>query len=166
MKEELSINFKKIGIIETPYEKVAPYQPFEKDVNSFKVIIDPEYSEGLERLSSFKYIYLLYFIDKYNGEGDLVFKPDWTREDIDVGIFASRSPGRPNPIGLSITLIKKIEKNIIYTTGLDVFNGTPLLDIKPYIKDLDVKPEANFGWLDELKDKGHFAKHLMGIPHD
>jgi tRNA (Thr-GGU) A37 N-methylase len=59
-----------------------------------------------------------------------------------------------------------IEKNIIYTTGLDVFNGTPLLDIKPYIKDLDVKPEANFGWLDELKDKGHFAKHLMGIPHD
>ena len=56
-------------------------------------------------------------------------------------------------------------KQKIYTSGLDVFDGTPLLDIKPYIKELDEKSNADFGWIDELDDKEHLALHIKGIPH-
>jgi len=81
-------------------------------------------------------------------------------------VFASRSPVRPNCIGLSIVRIKRIINNEILTSGLDVFDGTPLLDIKPYIKDLDVKIDANYGWIEEIGDREHLFLHIKGIPHD
>ena len=85
---------------------------------------------------------------------------------MEVGLFASRSPVRPNPIGLSIVRLKRIEGNVVYTSGLDVFDGTPLLDIKPYIKGLDSKDDANYGWIKELDDKDHLLLHIKGIPHE
>ena len=91
--------------------------------------------------------------------------PPWAKGK-KVGVFASRSPVRPNPIGLSIVRIKKIVGNKIYTSGLDVFDGTPLLDIKPYIKDLDNKDNANYGWVKETGDMSHLSLHIKGIPHD
>ena len=82
-----------------------------------------------------------------------------------MGLFASRSPVRPNPIGLSVVRIKKIVGSVVYTSGLDVFDKTPLLDIKPYIKDLDTKLDANYGWLDEPEERDHLVKHIKGEPH-
>ena len=63
--------------------------------------------------------------------------------------------------------LKKIEGNIIYTSGLDIFNNTPLLDIKPYIRDLDSKSDANYGWLEfkNKDEKEHLLLHIKGIPH-
>ncbi len=165
----MNINFKSIGIIETPYMDFAPYQPVEEDNGEFKIILNPEYEEGLHKLNRFKYIYVLYFINKVSKKPELTIKPSWLGSfapESGIGLFASRSPVRPNPIGLSIVRIKKIEENIIYTSGLDVFDGTPVLDIKPYIKDLDTKEDANHGWLDDVKDKDHLMLHIKGIPHD
>ena len=91
--------------------------------------------------------------------------PPWS-DGKEIGLFASRSPVRPNPIGVSIVKLLKINKNEIFTSGLDVFDGTPLLDIKPYVKDLDSKEDANYGWIEDMKDKEHLILHIKGIPHE
>ena len=95
----------------------------------------------------------------------MTVSPPWTG-GARVGVFASRSPVRPNSIGLSIVRIKKIIDNKVFTSGLDVFDGTPLLDIKPYIKDLDSKSDANYGWIKEIDGDEHLHLHIKGIPHD
>jgi tRNA (Thr-GGU) A37 N-methylase len=66
----------------------------------------------------------------------------------EVGLFATRSPNRLNPIGLTVARIRKVEGNLIYTHGLDILDGSPLLDIKPYIRDFDMKEDANLGWIE------------------
>jgi tRNA-Thr(GGU) m(6)t(6)A37 methyltransferase TsaA len=165
----MDINFKSIGVIETPYMDYAPYQPVESDEGDFKIILNPEYEKGLLSLERFKYIYVIYFINQLKNESQMIVNPSWLgalSPKSGIGLFASRSPVRPNPIGLSIVEVKKIEDNIIYTSGLDVFDGTPLLDIKPYIKDLDNKKGADYGWLDDIDDKDHLMLHIKGIPHD
>ena len=161
----MNITFKPIGIIHTPYKKYAPYQPVESDKEDFFVEVDKEYEAGLDELSKFRYIYLLYFMDKVNKSLSMKVEPPWAGGK-EVGLFASRSPVRPNPIGLSIVQLLKIEGNRLFTTGLDALDGTPLLDIKPYIRELDSKEEANYGWLDDLEDRDHLIMHIRGIPHD
>jgi len=160
----MQINFQSIGIIHTPYREKAPYQPVESDEGTFSLEINPDYEAGLKDLDAFTYIYVLYFIDRLSEKVRMDVAPFWAGE-IEVGLFASRSPLRPNPIGLSIVRILKVERNIITTSGLDVFDGTPLLDIKPYIKDLDSKTDANYGWVDKTGDMRHLALHILGIPH-
>jgi len=85
---------------------------------------------------------------------------------LEIGLFASRSPQRPNPIGLSIVRVKEINGNEITISGIDAYNGTPLLDIKPYIQFLDSKEDANNGWFDTLPDKEHTMAHALGLTHD
>ncbi len=163
MSEE--IVFHPIGVIHTPYKDKAPYQPVESDEGDFWVEVFPEYQEGLRDLETFTYIYLLYYIDRLEREVDMKVEPIWAGE-IEVGVFASRSPLRPNSIGLSVVKVLKVEGRTITTTGLDVFDGTPLLDIKPYIKDLDSKKDANYGWVEKTGDLRHLALHILGIPHE
>ena len=68
------------------------------------------------------------------------------------GVFATRSPHRPNPIGLSAVQILEVQRNIVHVRGLDLLDGTPVLDLKPYIPDFDARPTASRGWLDEPDD--------------
>jgi len=167
-KENKSINkfeFKEIGTIHTPYTDNAPYQPVDEDKGDFQIILNPEYVDGLHALEKFTYIYVIYYIHRISREEENIVSPPWTG-GLEVGIFASRSPVRPNPIGLSIVKVKKIVDNKIFTSGLDVFDGTPLLDIKPYIKDLDSKKDANYGWIKDLDEYEHLLLHIKGIPHD
>ena len=161
----MNIHFKPIGIIHTPYKKYAPFQPVEADKEDFYVEMDKEYEAGLDELSKFRYIYLLFFMDKVNKALSMKVEPPWAGGK-QVGLFASRSPVRPNPIGLSIVQLLKIDGNMLFTTGLDALDGTPLLDIKPYIRELDSKEEANYGWLDDLDDREHLMLHIRGITHD
>lgn len=161
-----SFEFQQIGIIHTPYIDTAPYQPVTDDVGEFRIVLQPEYAEGLADLESFQYIYVLYFIDRLARRPVMTETPSWT-PDTHIGLFASRSPVRPNPIGLSVVQLKKVAGNEVFTSGLDVFDNTPLLDIKPYIKDLDSKHDANYGWIDNLPgNKQHLILHIMGIPHE
>lgn len=153
-----------IGIIQSPYIKTAPYQPLQKDDGEFILILDQEYHKGLKRLDSFKYIYVIYYLDKAIRSKDLEISPPWANNQ-QVGVFASRSPNRPNPIGLSVVKIKKIVKNKIYISGIDAFNGTPILDIKPYLDKLDAKTDANFGWVKSTDNTEHLNLHIKGVPH-
>jgi len=161
-----NINFKPIGVIRTPYTDKAPYQPVDDDKGDFRIVLDAEYADGLADLHRFHYIYVIYYIDRIKRNPAMTESPSWI-PGIKVGLFATRSPVRPNPIGLSIVRLEKIVHNEIFTSGLDVFDNTPLLDIKPYVKDLDSKKDANYGWLDDLdRNKEHLLLHLKGIPHD
>ena len=160
-----ALSFNPIGIIKTPYLDSAPYQPVDTDEQEFFLQVESEYIAGLKDLDSFTYIYVLYFIDRLSAVPQMEVSPPWAAGQ-KVGLFASRSPVRPNPIGLSVVKIKKINGNRIYTSGLDVFDGTPLLDIKPYINDLDSKCDANNGWVQGQDDGGHLALHIQGIPHE
>ncbi|MBN2110567.1 MAG: tRNA (N6-threonylcarbamoyladenosine(37)-N6)-methyltransferase TrmO [Methanosarcinaceae archaeon] len=160
-----SFEFSQIGIIRTPYTDNAPYQPVEEEEGDFRIIVDPAYADGLKKLEGFRYIYVLSYIDRVKKGSSVIVNPPWTG-DLEVGTFASRSPVRPNPIGLSIVGVRKIVNNEIFTSGLDVFDNTPLLDIKPYIKDLDTKADANYGWIEEIDDFDHLSLHIKGIPHD
>jgi len=161
-----NLDLKQIGTIRTPYVNHAPYQPRDEDKGEFRIIVDTKYADGLLNLDSFRYIYVIYYIDRLKRQPALIINPSWT-PGTKVGLFASRSPVRPNPIGISIVHVKKIVKNEIITSGLDVFDNTPLLDIKPYIKDLDSKIDANYGWIDNLEgNKNHLFLHIKGIPHE
>ncbi|MGC9327475.1 MAG: tRNA (N6-threonylcarbamoyladenosine(37)-N6)-methyltransferase TrmO [Candidatus Hinthialibacter sp.] len=161
----MAYKFKSIGVIKTPYQNNAPYQPVDADEGEFCVVVHDEYADGLSKLITFRSIFLIYYADRVIRKREMIVSPPWTDGKM-VGVFASRSPVRPNPIGLSVVRIKDIVDNVIYTSGLDVFDGTPLLDIKPYIKDLDDKADANYGWVEELDDMEHLTLHIKGIPHD
>jgi tRNA-Thr(GGU) m(6)t(6)A37 methyltransferase TsaA len=160
----MRFELKQIGTIRTPYLDKATYQPINSDRGEFRIVIDPLYVDGLREVKLFRYIYVIYYMHKTTRKLSLTVSPPWTG-DMKVGLFASRSPVRPNPIGLSIVRLKRIINNEIFTSGLDVLDGTPLIDIKPYIKDLDSKSDANYGWIEKLPDSEHLSLHIRGIPH-
>lgn len=153
-----------IGYIYTPYREQAPFQPQKNATGDFFILLDKQYTDGLKELSTFKYIYVLFYLNKTIRGTKMEVRPSWSHNK-EVGVFASRSPNRPNPIGLSIVALHKIEGNRLYISGIDAFNGTPVLDIKPYIDELDAKKDANFGWIKESKEFEHLRLHIKGIAH-
>ena len=143
--------FKPIGIIRTPHVETSqtPIQPvFAKGIPG-TVEVFPEYVDGLMDLDKFSHLYLLYYFNRAK-ETKLKVKP--YLEDELHGIFATRAPHRPNKIGISVVKLLKIEKNILHIEDVDILNGTPLLDIKPYIARFDTRDEVRSGWQDEIQD--------------
>jgi len=136
-----------IGVINTPYIDTAPFRCEEDAEGEFYLRLLPQFQEALYLLEKFDYLHVLFHIDRGKHYKLKVNPPNADGQE--VGLFASRSPNRPNPIGLSTVKIIKIEKNIIHTSGLDVLDNTPLLDIKPYIPAIDLKINANSGWIEE-----------------
>lgn len=162
----MEIKLQSIGTIHTPYLPVnTPHQPIPDAPGEFWISLNPEYVGALKALDSFKYIYVLYYLDQVESPVDLITTSPWAPEK-EIGLFASRSPKRLNPIGLSVVHVKEIDGNDILISGIDVYNGTPLLDIKPYIHFLDSKADANDGWFDTLPDKAHTIAHILGQSHD
>ena len=160
------ITIQSIGLIKTPYQAgdFCPKQPVERDEGESLLIVDPDYQAGLAKLSGFKYIYVLFYLDRAADSINLSVRPAMAK-NTQVGLFASRSPNRPARIGLSVVKLKKIVNNEVVTGLLDVYDGTPLLDIKPYINELDAKADANYGWIEQLEDFHHLLGHLRGIAH-
>ena len=146
-------------------DSIAPYQPVIEDEGEFRICVEPAYTDGLQDLDRFRYIYVIYLVHQVRKKVSMSVSPYWT-PGLKIGVFASRSPVRPNLLGLSVVQLKRVAGNEIFTSGLDVFDGTPLLDIKPYIKDLDSKSDANLGWLEDLDESEHLMLHIKGIPHD
>jgi tRNA-Thr(GGU) m(6)t(6)A37 methyltransferase TsaA len=153
----MSINITPIGIIETPFDdlKGMPIQPSGADKIQGTIIIDTEYEEGLSDLEGFSHIILLYHFHKSKGY-NLMVKP--FMDDQQRGLFSTRAPRRPNPIGLSIVQLIKIENNKISIQGIDVLNGTPLIDIKPYVPGFDAREVTKLGWLDKNYKKSESLK--------
>lgn len=166
MGQEPGVLLKPIGEVRTPYTDWAPRQPVERDAGEgrFRLVLLPEYVEGLRDLERFTHVYVLSCMDRASGPAPLIVAPPWAGGRT-VGVFASRSPARPNSIGLSVVRLIRVEGNEVFVSPIDLFDHTPLLDIKPYFKDLDAKPDANHGWAEDLKGREHVMLHLRGVPH-
>ena len=132
------MNYKPIGIIHTEYspETGAPRQGILVADNFGTIEIFPEYRQALTTLDSFEYIILIYHFDKVES-WDATVEPPGHDHDYEFGLFATRSPKRPNPIGFSVIKLDKIEAGHLYVRGIDAFDGTPVLDIKPYLPSID-----------------------------
>ena len=102
-------SLRSIGSIRTPYFDSAPYQPVDTDEQEFYLQLNSEYVAGLKDLDSFTYIYILYYIDRLKAEPKMEVAPPWAAGQ-EVGLFASRSPVRPNPIGLKCGQGKKDQR--------------------------------------------------------
>ena len=135
---------KPIGVIHSPFTDKAqtPIQPTRSQAVGW-VKVYPEFAEGLRGLEGFSHIILLYAFHQSNGY-TLQVQP--FLDDRLQGLFATRYPCRPNPIGLSIVRLLARRENILEIEGVDMLNGTPLLDIKPYVPDFDVRTEVKTGW--------------------
>ncbi len=141
------IKVRPIGVIHTPYREHAdiPIQGrFKSHVEGWAEI-DREYTEGLEDLGGFSHAFLVYHFHS-SDRVTLIGRP--YLEEQQHGIFAIRSPHRPNHIGISVVAIERIAENRLYFTQVDMLDGTPLLDIKPYVTHFDSFPEARSGWID------------------
>ena len=152
-----TINIKPIGIINTPYKepKNMPIQgKFEKGVTG-QAELFAEYQDGLKDIEGFSHIVLIYYFDRSKDE-KLISRP--FLEDESHGIFAIRSPHRPNHIGFSIVKIEKVENNIVTFSEVDILDGTPLLDIKPYVSHFDSRENVKNGWLDKHFKTGKIPK--------
>lgn len=153
----MDIKYKPIGIIHSPFQapKGVPVQAaVARDVNG-TIEVFPEYRKGLKDLEGFSHIILLCHFH-LTGEPDMMVKP--FLDENKHGVFATRAPRRPNSIGLSVVKVLKVEGNIIHVAGLDIVEGTPLLDIKPYIPQFDNREDARIGWLEGNIDKFHTTK--------
>ena len=140
-----------IGIIHSEHTvaEKTPIQPvYAKGCKGY-VELCPEFTEGLKDLEGFSHIYLIYHFHQCR-QVKLMVKP--FLQDVDRGIFSTRAPFRPNPIGLSIVELKKIEGNILHIDGVDTLDGTPLLDIKPYTEKFDRFDVQRNGWQDEVEE--------------
>ncbi|MBD3426594.1 MAG: tRNA (N6-threonylcarbamoyladenosine(37)-N6)-methyltransferase TrmO [Candidatus Omnitrophica bacterium] len=143
-----SIYLKPIGTIRTPYKdpKGMPIQgKFEKGVTG-KVELFAGYEKGLKDIEGFSHIILIYH---FNRAIDEKFIAQPFLEDESHGIFAIRSPQRPNHIGISIVKLEGVEANTISFSEVDVLDGTPLLDIKPFVSYFDSRDNVKNGWLDK-----------------
>jgi tRNA-Thr(GGU) m(6)t(6)A37 methyltransferase TsaA len=145
--ETKQIILNSIGIIHTPFNDIngMPIQPLAAEGIKGYIELFSEYLEGLTDLAGFSYITLLYHLHKVNGY-DLMTKPFMDTKE--HGIFATKSPKRPNAIGLSTVKLLGIDNNIIHIEMVDMLNGSPLIDIKPFFPKFDNRKKAKSGWLD------------------
>lgn len=146
-----------IGVIHSEHTEAAktPIQPVYAADCSGTVDLFPEYAEGLDDLDGFSHIYLLYHLDRA-GEPRLKVKP--FLQDAERGVFATRTPCRPNPIGMSIVRLIHRKENVLHIEGVDILDGTPLLDIKPYTPRFDhIQADSN-GWLGDVSESDAQAR--------
>jgi len=158
------IKYKPIGVIHSPFKepKGTPIQPASGKGIGGTVEVFPEYAKGLKDVDGFSHIILIYHFHLSRG-ASLEAKP--YMDDEVRGIFAIRGPSRPNPIGISVVRLLKIEGRILHIQDIDIVDGTPLLDIKPYVPEFDTREVVKIGWLEKRvhklstsKDDGRFTR--------
>jgi tRNA-Thr(GGU) m(6)t(6)A37 methyltransferase TsaA len=145
------IQYHQIGIIHTPHAPGTPWSEMRNCDTRCSITLDERFSEGLWKLSTFSHVIVLFALNMIRGEPVLTVSPPWA-EGVRTGVFASRSPNRPNPIGLSVVGLRDISGNEIFTDNIDAYDESPLLDIKPYIEAAESRVGAGNGWIDELEE--------------
>ncbi len=145
------IVFRPIGVIHSPHKEAfeTPIQPvFSRDIAG-TVVIDAAYVDGLAGLDGFSHIYLFFYFHQ-SQKTRLRLQPYLLDEE--QGIFATRAPHRPNKLGMSLVRLVKIEGNVLHIKDVDVLDGTPLLDIKPFVPRFDMRENARSGWQETVSD--------------
>ncbi len=156
--------YKPIGIIHSPFKTLdgMPIQPLGAKSVAGTVEVEPKYESGLKDLDGFSHIILIYHFHKSEGFS-LRVVPFLDHEP--RGLFATRAPKRPNPIGLSVVRLKMVRGNILEIENVDILNRTPLLDIKPFVPDFDVFENTQTGWLEKasknVKNKKSDERFLL-----
>jgi len=148
---EDKFKYNSIGVIRTPFESPEgmPIQPVGAEAAVGTVEIDESYADGLQDLDGFTHCILLYHFHAASGPASLQVEP--FLDDEKRGVFATRAPQRPNPIGLSVVEVESVTDHVVTVRGIDVIDQTPLLDIKPFVPDFDVPSDADTGWLNASK---------------
>jgi len=151
----LEITYKPIGIIHTPFKQQneTPIQGcFSPDSQGF-IEIYPEFTDGLKDIQDFSHLILLYHFHECEG-CQLITKPFLDKEK--KGIFSIRYYTRPNPIGLSIVRLCEVNNTILKLAEVDMLDGTPLLDIKPYVPEFDIKKDVKDGWYRSASERAKY----------
>ena len=161
------IEFSAIGIVHSSFTTIEgmPLQPNSEHAKPGSVEIFPEFADGLKDVEGFSHLILLY---NFHQSKKFRLQVQPFLDSVLRGVFATRAPARPNQIGLSVVEIEKVERNIIYLKNLDMLDGTPLLDIKPYIPEFDAPICTKKGWLESMlsehcktKTDNHFEKDYL-----
>ncbi len=159
-----TFTFKPIGVLYTPFKEPqgTPIQPAAASGAAGRIELRPEYGAGLQDLEGFSHLILIYVFHRCR---DYKLQVTPFLDDRERGIFATRAPARPNPLGLSVVRLERIEGATLHIRDVDMVDGTPLLDIKPYVPQFDHRPGARIGWLEDnlaklesARDDGRFLK--------
>lgn len=147
-------SFRVIGRVESPYTDKAsvPRQPSEAREARGRIVLDPALADGLDSLASFSHVWVVFVFHQAGESARLKVAPPRSAER--RGVFATRSPHRPNPIGLSVVRLLAIRDSALEVEGLDMVDGTPVLDLKPYLPYADALPDAGSGWVAAPRDPG------------
>ena len=145
---EDTFSYESIGAIRTPFDSPdgMPIQPVGAGSVTGTVEGEEQYADGLADLAGFSHCILLYHFHASGDDAPLQVEP--FLDDERRGVFSTRAPQRPNPIGLSVVAIESVTGRELTVRGIDVVDGTPLLDIKPFVPEFDTPSEAQTGWLD------------------
>lgn len=152
----MKIRYQPIGIVESPFTTTdgMPIQPSRARDARGTVVVYPEFAAGLKDLDGFSHVILLCHLHRARPH-ELQVVP--FLDDEPRGLFSTRAPSRPNPIGLSVVRLLGIEGNRLSVADLDLLDGTPLLDIKPYVGEFDVRTETRFGWLQRARERDRLS---------
>jgi tRNA-Thr(GGU) m(6)t(6)A37 methyltransferase TsaA len=159
-----AIVYRPVGVVHSPLKRAegAPIQSTAARDTEGVVEVLPQYAEGLRDIEGFSHLILIYHFH-LSGKPSLIVRP--YLDDVTHGVFATRAPARPNPIGISVVRLARVDGTKLHVTGLDILDGTPILDIKPYVPQFDVTEAEKIGWLkdrisnvEKTKDDGRFER--------
>ena len=144
------VKYAPIGIVHSPFTTTEgmPIQPSRAKGVRGTVEVFPQYAAGLDDLAGFSHLWLLCHLHEARRHSLKVipFLDTELR-----GVFATRAPARPNPIALSVVRLLEVKESVLFIEGVDLLEGTPLLDIKPYVKEFDERTEVRSGWLEKAR---------------
>ncbi len=151
LADDLEFVVKPVAVVRSPFRVHAgtPRQPGVGDRHAGAIVVRHGYQNLLKDLDGFSHVWVVAWLHVSYGWNDLVVPP---RDTHKRGLFATRSPHRPNPIGISAVELLSIDKRVLHIGAHDLLDGTPVLDLKPYVPYADAIPDAKAGWVDQLGD--------------
>jgi tRNA-Thr(GGU) m(6)t(6)A37 methyltransferase TsaA len=143
----MEITLKPIGTVRSP---LKARERVDASKTVAEIVLDPALADGLDNIDEFSHITVIYFMHHSHKPAPLRVHPKQRKETTPVGVFASRSPDRPNALGETIVKLLERRENVLKVQGLDAIDGTPVIDIKPYIPGIDSVPDAKVPrWMTE-----------------
>ncbi|MEF8779473.1 MAG: tRNA (N6-threonylcarbamoyladenosine(37)-N6)-methyltransferase TrmO [Haloferacaceae archaeon] len=146
------IEYEPIGAVRSPHDSLEgmPIQPAGARGTRGRIELDEEYADALSDLDGFSHCYVLYHFHGSDGDAPATVEP--FLDSTERGLFSTRAPRRPNAIGLSVVRVEAVDGATVEIRDVDVLDGTPVLDVKPFVPDFDVPEDPVAGWVDRAND--------------
>ena len=143
----MTITFTPIGHVRSPYDTPADVDHDAVDETTGEIVLEGDYEDGLEGIDDFSHIVVFAHLDEIDEYRSIARPPH--ADDLEVGTFATRSPHRPNPLAQTTVELLECDGTTLHVKGLDLVDGTPVIDVKPYVGSIDDE-DVSFGWLEDL----------------